>query len=126
VTSQSASLADRKNGQASILLVSADEVLSHTRALMLQRWRPVVVVPEVAPDVIAASAWDLLIICQTVKDDDATRLALQMTTLYPGAKVMAINGVGQMRSFHSVQFAINVANPIWLPNAVASMFSAGH
>jgi len=45
---------------------------------------------------------------------------------YPSssAQVMAITSTGQIRSFHSVQFAVNVANPSWLPDAVASLLSA--
>jgi hypothetical protein len=117
-------LTDRTIVRVSILMVSTDEALSYTRAHLLQRWRPLVVTPEAAADAIAANAWDLLIICQSVNDDVAASLALQMNTLHPSAQVMAITSTGQIRSFHSVQFAVNVANPSWLPDAVASLLSA--
>ena len=110
--------------QISILMVSTDDALSYTRAHLLEQWRPLVVTPEAASDAIAANAWDLLIICQTVPDDIAASLALQMNTLHPSAPVMAITGAGQNRSFRSVQFVVNVANPSWLPNAVANLLSA--
>jgi DNA-binding NtrC family response regulator len=85
--------------QASVLLVSDDEVLSQSRSLLLQQWSPVVLVPDVAPAVMAARRWDLLVLCQTVEDDVAASLAEQMTTLHPNTMVMAINNTGQIRNF---------------------------
>jgi hypothetical protein len=110
--------------QVSILMVSTDEVLSQTRALLLRKWHPVLVDPDVASQAIRANAWHLLIICQTVRDDIAANLALQMTTLQPSAKVMTINRAEEIRNFHSLQFTVDVVNPSWLPNAVASVLSA--
>jgi hypothetical protein len=110
--------------RSSILMVSSDQVLSHTRFLLLHEWKPVVVPPEVAPEAIAASAFDLLIICQTVSDEIAAKLAEQMTGLHPGAKVMAVNRAGEIRNFRAIQFAVDVTNPTWLPDAVASVLSA--
>jgi hypothetical protein len=110
--------------QSSILMVSSDEVLSNTRALLLKHWQPLVVSPEVAPYAIAARSYDLLIICQTVAEEVAAKLALQITMLCPNAKVMAINGDGQVRSFRAVQVEVDVAHPAWLPSAVSSVLSA--
>ncbi len=110
--------------QVSILMVSTDEALSYSRVRLLEQWNPLVVTPEVAPDAIAANKWDLLIICQTVKDDIAASLAQQMKTLHPNARVMAITGAGQIRKFRSVKFPVNLENPSWLPDAVANLLSA--
>jgi hypothetical protein len=110
--------------QASILLVSNDEVLSHTRSLILQQWTPVVVLPAVALDMIATKKWDLLILCQTVEDNVAASLAKQMNTLQPHAKVMAINKAGHVRNFHSLQYTVNNSDPHWLPTAVAVILAA--
>jgi hypothetical protein len=110
--------------QASILLVSNDEVLSHTRSLILQQWGPVVVLPAVALEVIATKKWDLLILCQSVDDGVAASLAEQMNTLQPHAKVMAINKAGHVRNFHSLQYTVNIDDPNWLPAAVADILAA--
>ena len=108
----------------SILIVSNDSALSHTRAQLLRQWHTVVVPPEVAPDAIAASAWHLLIICQTIPDDIAAKLVEQLTVLHPSAKVMAISREGQIRRLRSVQIEADVTHPWWLPDAVASVLSA--
>jgi hypothetical protein len=112
------------NAQVSILIVSKDSTLSHTRALVLKQWHTVVVSPEVAPDAIAASAWRLLIICQTIPGGTAAGLVERFTSLHPSAKVMAINRVGEMRSFRSVEMQVDIAHPRWLPDAVARVLSA--
>ncbi len=76
--------------QVSILIIGTDEVLSHSGALLLNHWYPVVVGPDAALGAMAANAWDLLILCQTIEDGLAADLAQQMKTLHPDAKVMAV------------------------------------
>jgi hypothetical protein len=110
--------------QASILMVSNDHALSRSRSLLLQQWRTVAVDPDVALDVIAGSAWDLLIICQTVPEDIASRLALKMNSYHPSAKVMAINREGKSRSFPSAQFTLKMNDPGWLATEVANILRA--
>jgi hypothetical protein len=110
--------------QVSILLVSHDEVLSHTRSLLLQQWKPVVLRPDVALDIIGPKKWDLLILCQTVEDGIAASLAEQMNILQPHAKIMAVNKEGQVRDFDSLQYTVNINDPNWLPTAVAHILPA--
>jgi hypothetical protein len=109
--------------QVSILMVSKDEVLAHSRAL-LEKWKPVVVTPVISPEAVAANACDLLIICQTVEGEVAASVAGLMTASPP------CNCYGDKRCradqkfwFGSVQGGCG--NPSWLPSVVARVLSAG-
>jgi hypothetical protein len=110
--------------QASILLVSDDEGLSRTRILMLGDWRTTAVTSAGASDAIAAYAYDLLILCQTIPDDVAASLAAQMLSVHSASKVMTINTKGHLRRFGTVQYTLEMEKPTWLPNAVARTLSA--
>jgi hypothetical protein len=107
--------------QASILIVSEDVMLSYSRAQLLKRWRITTVAPAAAAKAIAGKAYDLVLMCQTVRDEVAQKLALQAFAQHPNAKVMTINRQGQSRPFRSVQFVVDFANPIRLVNAVSSI-----
>ena len=104
-----------------VLLVSADEGLSRSRLLILQKWNPLVALPEVASATLEARAYDLLILCQTVAEETAVMLAEKMTALNPASKVMVISRQGQLRRFGTVQYTVDLLDPSWLPKAVAQI-----
>jgi hypothetical protein len=108
---------------ASILIVGESCMLSYSRAKLFGRWRTDVAVPEEAPGKIAAHAYDLLIICQTVHDEIAESLARQMQS-HADAKVLAINRSGDTGRFPSLQDTVNMTNPRWLADAVASILDS--
>jgi DNA-binding NtrC family response regulator len=110
--------------QAKVLLVSDDAGLSRSRLQLLKQWEPVVVTSADAPHAIEISRYDLLILCQTIRDDVAAALAEHMAVLYPHAKVMTISNRGRIRGFGTVQCTVNVTDPTWLPKAVAHTLSA--
>jgi hypothetical protein len=107
-----------------ILLVSEDRMLSFSRAELLKKWKPVVVDSAKAPYAMATNAWDLLILCQTIPDDIAARLAFQMAGLHPAAKVLSIEQPGQPRYFPAMRYTVNMGHPMDLPNRVASIVGA--
>ena len=110
--------------EPAILLVSEDRMLSFSRAELLKKWKPVIADSANAPYVMAANAYDLLILCQTIPDDVAARLAFQMVGLHPAARILSIEQPGQPRCFPAMRYTVNMGNPMDLPNRVASIVGA--
>jgi DNA-binding NtrC family response regulator len=110
--------------KASVLLVSENESLSRSRVLLLRDWGPLAVTAMSASEAIATGAYDLLILCQTVDDEIAAKLAQEMLALHPAAKVLVINRRGQPRRFGTVQHTVDMTNPGWLADAVDRTLSA--
>jgi DNA-binding NarL/FixJ family response regulator len=105
--------------QTSILIVGENHTLSHSRAQLLKNWRTETATPDEAWAVLSSHAYDLLIICQTIPDDVATKLALEMNNLYPAAQVMVVSQPEHPRNIGSFQCTVDLAYPRWLPDAVS-------
>ncbi len=108
--------------KSTILIVGEDQVLSQTRALLLQDWEVSTAHPLHAPEVIRTQAYDLLIFCQSVQNSRAKQLLAEALHLHPRTKCLAISddeGGGPQLSVAT--YLSRLSNPGGLREAVASL-----
>ena len=103
-----------------ILIVSEDQVLSQTRALLLLDWEVATTSPSDAAEVIRNRTFDLLIFCQSVSDASAQQLLAQAVRLHPGIKCLAISG-DEGRQLPVATYVVQLNNPAGLQEAVVAL-----
>jgi hypothetical protein len=110
--------------KAAILIVGEDDTLSYTRAQVLSEWQTFAVGPAYAVEAMRVRTLDLLIICQTVKEETARELTAQACKLHPGVKVLATSLEYQERLFVSPEHVVRLQHPAHLRNVVAGMLNS--
>jgi hypothetical protein len=111
---------------ASILIVGEDEMLSHTRALLLDGgdWTTGTMNPSSdTTEPIEVRPYDLLIICHTVSDDRARELIARAAVVSPNVKVLAIARPGNGRKVESANRVIETVDPAIFIQAVKTLLN---
>jgi CheY-like chemotaxis protein len=110
------------SSRASILIVGDDDLLSYTRAQILRDWDTATTVSSDAHRAILARAYDLVIVCQTVKDTTAQAIAAHAAETSAVVKILAIAEEGRDRRVEfSTAFTTQPSNPGLLREVVASL-----
>jgi hypothetical protein len=110
---------------ASILIVGEDEMLSHTRALLLEGgdWTTGTMDPRDTTEPIEVRPYDLLIICHTVSDDRARGVIAWAAAISPNVKVLAISRPGNDRKVDSANHVIETVDPAIFIQAVKTLLN---
>lgn len=111
------------NLKASILIVSDDPVLLHTRAELLRDWRIVGANSREAKDAVLTRNYDLLIFCQTVQEKVVRSLIDLTLQLHPESKTLTIRSAGE-RPLKSATYEVELNNPGGLRSTVAKILEA--
>ena len=96
---------------AAILIVGDDPVLLQTRADLLREWQVSTSTSQQAFQAIRASAFDLLIVCQTVSDNTAAQLIDKAREINPDVQALAIAQVHQERNLNVELFEVQLNDP---------------
>jgi CheY-like chemotaxis protein len=106
---------------AAILIVGDDPVLLQTRADLLREWQVSTSTSQQAFQSIRASAFDLLVICQTVPDFTAGQLIDKGREMNSSILVLAMSRAGQQRNLDAELFEVQLGDPDRLRRAVTHL-----
>jgi hypothetical protein len=108
---------------ASILIVGEDEMLSHTRSLLLREWDTCIMNPAITLEPIEFRRYDLLVFCHTVSDDRARDISARAVVLSPNVKVVAISRPGDDREVLPADRVVEAMHPQKVLEAVRQLVS---
>ena len=110
--------------RAAILLVGEYQPLLHTRSQLLSDWEVVTAHPREASEALWERSYDLMVLCQSVRDSTAGTLIALATTLHPDIKVLALSYDGEPRRLGATTFTSDFYKPELLRDAVAQLLTA--
>jgi DNA-binding NarL/FixJ family response regulator len=107
--------------RAKVVIVGDDLMLTETRVGLLADWQPSASTSLQASDSIRSIAPDLLILCQTVPDENARELIETARALNPSVRVLAVCRYAQKRDVEAERFEVKLNDPGALRVAVANL-----
>jgi CheY-like chemotaxis protein len=97
--------------RARVLIVGDDAMLTETRVGLLSDWQPASSTSMDASSVIRSLAPDLLIVCQTVRDEKARELIQTARALNPQVRLLAVCRYAQKRDVEAECFEVKLNDP---------------
>jgi DNA-binding NtrC family response regulator len=104
--------------KALILIIGDDPVLMRTRAELLRDWQIITVNSRDAGEAMRSRPYSLVILSQTVQENQARSLIAQAEMLDPNPRILAIRS-GDDRQLGSATYQVDLNNPGGLRSAVA-------
>jgi hypothetical protein len=104
--------------KALILIIGDDPVLMQTRAELLRDWHITTVNSRDAGEALRSGHYNLVILSQTVQENQARSLIAQAQKLDPNPRILAIRS-GEDRQLGPPTYQVDLNNPGGLRSAVA-------